>query len=151
MHYLETSAFTKLYIDEVGTATMLQVASESPPESLVLLSLTRVEFHSALRKRERIGDLQGREVEDIVSAMRGHFDEERFFTIPISEALLEEASGLIDRHPLRAYDALQLAGCVLLRRWVDRTEPVVFVCSDNLLIRAAELESLEVLNPARVG
>jgi hypothetical protein len=65
---------------------------------------------------------------------------------PVTEAVLEEATGLLDRHPLRAYDAIQLAGCLALRERVS--EPPSFVCSDHQLLLAAEREGLDVLNPA---
>jgi predicted nucleic acid-binding protein len=69
-----------------------------------------------------------------------------FLTQLVTDAVLEEAAGLLDRHPLRAYDAVQLAGCKILQSSLG--EPVAFVCSDHQLLRAAESEGLQVVNPA---
>ena len=58
---------------------------------------------------------------------------------------MEEAARLIDRHPLRAYDALQLAGCLVVRHGMP--EPVTFVCADTRLCEAAGREGLAAINP----
>ena len=50
------------------------------------------------------------------------------------------------RHPLRAYDAIQLAGCLALGSRM--TERPSFVCSDHRLLRAAEGEGFTALDPA---
>jgi predicted nucleic acid-binding protein len=63
----------------------------------------------------------------------------------VTDAVLEEAGGLLDRYPLRAYDAVQLAGCKILQSGLGET--VTFVCSDHQLLRAAESEGLPVINP----
>ncbi len=52
---------------------------------------------------------------------------------------------MTDRHSLRAYDALQIAGCLVARRGV--AELLTFVCADERLGKAASLEGLTVLNP----
>ena len=55
-YYLDTSAFVKLFVEEEGTDQMLKLLS-APDNSFVLLSLARVEFRSALRRRQRAGDI----------------------------------------------------------------------------------------------
>jgi predicted nucleic acid-binding protein len=50
---------------------------------------------------------------------------------------------MIDRYPLRAYDAVQLAGCLVL----SAIEDLTFVCSDLQLLEAARSEQLSVLDP----
>jgi predicted nucleic acid-binding protein len=65
---------------------------------------------------------------------------------PVTEAIIEEAAALLDRHPLRAYDAVQLAGCLSLRSRLS--ERPWFLCSDRQLLRAAEQEGLTALDPA---
>jgi hypothetical protein len=75
-----------------------------------------------------------------------HFDG-FFLRQAMSEAVLDAACGLIDNHPLRAYDAIQLSGCLALRSSNTHEHPV-FVCSDHNLLAAAEAEGLLVWNPA---
>ena len=68
-----------------------------------------------------------------------------FLVQPSTAAVVEDAARLIDRHPLKAYDALQLAGRLMARRGTPA--PVTFVCADTRLCDAARVEGLTVLNP----
>lgn len=69
-----------------------------------------------------------------------------FFVVqPLTELVIQEAAALLDRHTLRAYDAVQLAGCIMLRARIGRH--ATFVCSDRQLLKAAEAEGMTVLDP----
>ena len=72
--------------------------------------------------------------------------ESKFIKQMMDDSLIDVATGLVDRHPLRAYDAVQLAGCIMLRTNSGGDEPT-FVCSDRRLIEAAEAEGLSALDP----
>jgi predicted nucleic acid-binding protein len=54
---------------------------------------------------------------------------------------------LIDRHYLRALDAIQLATAVAARDTLRNIAELTFVCTDERLIRAAQAEGFRVLNP----
>ena len=100
----------------------------------------RRESRSTVRRREHEGDISGSDAERIEE------DASLSFLLqPSTSAVMEEAARLTDRHPLRAYDALQIAGCLVARRGV--AEPLTFVCADERLCEAASLERLTVLNP----
>ena len=142
--YLDTSALLKLYVEEVGTERVARAVEEAEDGRIVILDLTPVEARSAIRRREREGDIASadadrvlRQIEDDASAL--------FLVQPSTSAVIEEAARLIDRHPLRAYDALQLAGCLVVRAGMP--EPVTFVCADARLCEAAASEGLTTLNP----
>ena len=70
---------------------------------------------------------------------------ERFLTQDLSSAMMSEAARLIDAHLLRTLDALQLAGCLEIRR--ERLVEPTFVCADIHLLEAATQEELDILNP----
>ena len=69
----------------------------------------------------------------------------RYFVQPLTEAVFREARRLIDGRPLKALDALQLAGCLNIRTNV--TPPLTFVCADTRLCEAAILEGVDTINP----
>jgi predicted nucleic acid-binding protein len=145
VYYLDTSALVKLYIREQGTEQMLRLADPADGHTLAILGLTRVEFRAAVRQRERAGDV----THDIADNLIGGMDEHlaNFFLVqPLTDLVIQEAAALLDRHALRAYDAVQLAGCVMLRARLGRH--ATFVCSDRQLVKAAEDEGMTVLEPS---
>jgi predicted nucleic acid-binding protein len=145
LYFLDTSAVAKLYIREPGTDQMVRLTT-GKGNRFVLLAITQVEFRSAVRRRQREGDLDRVEAEALLQDFAMHFDG-FFLRQAMSEAVIDTACGLIDNHPLRAYDAVQLAGCLALRSSNAHEHPT-FVCSDNNLLAAAEAEGLLVWNPA---
>src|SRR5262249_6192550 len=90
--------------------------------TLIVLSLSVVELRSAVERRIRSGDIQPAAAQVILRSFRQHV-ESLFVTQAASEDLLKFACDLVGVHGLRAYDAVQLAGCL-----VQQTRPV-FVCS----------------------
>ena len=95
---------------------------------------------------QRAGDIERTVAAEIINRFTQH-TETMFIQQASTEAVLDTASGLIDRYPLRAYDAIQLAGCLALKAVSGKEEPV-FVCSDHPLLEAAESERLRSLDPS---
>lgn len=145
-YYLETSALVKLYVRESGTERVLALANRTSENRLAILALTQVEFWSAVRRRERAGEIPTPVATQMLDAFKRHL-ETRFASQTVTNFVLDIASVLVDRHALRAYDAVQLAGYVALRGTAGAEDPV-FVCSDRALLTAARQEGLAVLDPS---
>ena len=142
--YLDTSALIKLYVEEEGDERVVEAAEGAPDGRIVILVLAQLEARSAIRRREREGDIATADVDRVLRQIEDDCST-LFLTQPLSSPVMEEAARLIDRHPLRAYDALQLAGGLVVREGVG--EPVTFVCADARLCEAAANEGLPTLNP----
>lgn len=145
LYFLDTSALTKLYVREPGSDFMLGLANETRRGQFVLLSIASVELRSAVRRRERDGDIGREDAEQILESFSTHL-ESQFLRQPLTETLLDSANDLIDRHTLRAYDAVQLAGCLALRSSSSEGD-LTFLCADRALCRAAVSEEISVINP----
>ena len=144
VYYLDTSVLVKLYIREPGTEQMIGLASTGQGHSLAVLSLARVEFRSAIRQRQRAGDVSHEATDGLIRMMENHF-QGMFLVQLVNEEVIEQAAALLDLYPLRAYDAAQLAGCLALgSRMIERPS---FVSSDQRLLRAAEGEGFPTLDP----
>lgn len=145
LYYLETSALVKLYVREPGTDRMLRLASRAANHRLAVLALAEVEFRSAVRRREREGDIDPALATRLIERFAQQ-QEARFMRQLVNDQVLDRALDLIDRHPLRAYDAVQLAGCLVLKSTSPGEVPI-FVCADRQLVAAAEAEGLAALDP----
>ncbi len=66
---------------------------------------------------------------------------------PLNASVIETAKELVERHPLRAMDAVQLASCCSVRTITNMSD-IVFVSSDEALLAAASAEGFQILNPA---
>lgn len=142
--YLDTSALLKLYIEEDGADRVTRVMEDAEDGQVVILDLTKVEARSAVRRREREGDIAAGDADRVLRQIEDDASS-NFLVQPSTSAVIEEAARLIDRHPLRAYDALQLAGCLVVREGMP--EPVTFICADARLCNVATNEGLATLNP----
>jgi len=144
LYFLDTSALVKLYVQEAGTDRLLRLVGASTETRLALLSLSVVEVRSAIRRRQRTGDIDQDAADFVLGALQKHL-ESRYLRKSINDTLIDTALDAVDRYALPAYDAMQLAGCLVLcaserRSWT-------FVCSDQQLLEAARSADLSVLDP----
>ncbi len=145
LYYLETSALVKLYVREPGTERLLSLADRSSENRLAILALAQVELRSAIRRRERNGEIPAVAAAQLLEVFKRHV-ESRFITQTVTDYVLDIASMLLDRYPLRAYDAVQLAGYIALKSSAGADVPT-FVCSDQELLSAAVQEGIPILDP----
>ncbi|MGH9392791.1 MAG: type II toxin-antitoxin system VapC family toxin [Terriglobales bacterium] len=146
--FLDTSALVKLYIEEAGSASLEAVVRASGMQ-VAISALGAVEFRAAIRARERQRALSSEQAAVALAsfsawAARGLLQQ------ALTEAVLAAAGQFLDRHPLRAPDALQLASCVALHHH-QPAAPLCFVCCDQALLRAAAAEEIPHWDPAAGG
>jgi predicted nucleic acid-binding protein len=146
LYYLETSALVKLYIREPGTERLLQLVRSASENRFAVLSLSQVEFRSAIRRRERVGDLDAKIAGLVLDRFQQHM-ETKFLRQPLAESMLDAACEMVERYALRAYDAVHLAACLALKA-VSGPESPTFVCADRQLLQSAMSERLPVLDPS---
>ena len=144
-YYLDTSALVKLYVREPGTERLLALAARSSETRLAILALAQVELRSAVRRRERTGEIPSPVASQLLETFRRHV-EGRFLVQMVTDFVLDRSCALVDSYALRAFDAVQLAGYMVLKSAGGPDVPV-FVCSDQELLSAAEREGALVLDP----
>jgi hypothetical protein len=69
--------------------------------------------------------------------------------VAITPTLIMQACALVQVHPLRAYDAIHLAGALAIQRILQQQElpAALFVAADDVLLAAATAEGFVVDNP----
>jgi uncharacterized protein len=145
LYYLDTSALVKLYVQEPGTDRLLRLAGDLVGNKLAVLALSPVEARSAIRRRERAGDIDSQTATLVLDRLRRHM-ETLYLRQVVDDLVLDGALEMIDRYALRAYDAIQLAGCLALKA-ISGSEVPVFACSDRQLLEAARSELLPTFDP----
>jgi uncharacterized protein len=145
MLFVDTSCLVKLYHSEVGSATLFQFLRKRRLP-LVISFVTPLEYHSALAKRVRVGDLTTTDFN--LLTRRFNTAQGTFLQTPFSDALLTKAIALIAKHStqlsLKTLYALQLASALQF------SGQTVFVSADQALCNIAALEGLPTFNPLMV-
>ena len=144
LYFLDTSALVKLYVQESGTDRLLLLVSNQPENRFAVSAISAVEARSAIRRRQRAGDID-RNIADLLLDLLQKHIETTFIRQVINDAVIDSALEMVDRYALRAYDAIQLAACLVLS--AIEPQAFTFVCSDHQLLDAAGSEQLRVLDP----
>jgi uncharacterized protein len=149
IYYCDSSAITKVYLEETGSSFMREIRRNMPNNDIFVNDIAGPEVLSAMHRRFRTGDL----TVEIISEARKNFKrdyQEYFHRISLLEPILDLAMQLIERHPLRGYDSVQLATALYFQNVLSafNGREVTFLGSDKVLNNAAKNEGLTVINPS---
>ncbi len=147
-YYLDTSALIKRYVTETGSRWMANIVSAAPTPLLFTSRLTIVEVRSVLARRRRESSITKKNHIDALAAfVEDSLTQYRF--IELDTPIIDLAGELLDRHPLRAYDAVQLASALRINQVLGTANLSVptFLSADNHLLVAAQAEDLPTDNP----
>lgn len=134
--YADTSALAKRFWRESGTELVLRVMKDA--EAVASVTLGYVELVSATFRAARRGDVSSEDVPKVLAAMQR--DWEDLVRIPADDSLIRDAAELVQKHPIRAYDAMHLAAAL---RWQSNIgEGALFLAFDRELLVAARSEGL---------
>jgi predicted nucleic acid-binding protein len=134
--YADTSSIVKLYLEEEGSEEVRNQARTAVRFASSLLAYAEVRATLAAAVR------QGRHTsEEHLIAVR-EFDTRwsNMTRVGIDDGLVLLAGDLVERHPLRGFDALHLASALTLER--ESSETVTFSAFDDRLLEAAAAEGL---------
>jgi uncharacterized protein len=138
--FADSSALVKLYVAEMHYEAVREIT-----EPIVVSVLAAVEVPAALWRKHRMGEISASDA----AILRAEFDADmagddlpapRFAVVAAGDDVLAAASEAVARHPLWAYDAVQLASALVVRRALDGLDG--FVAFDGTLRAAAAAEGL---------
>ena len=152
-YYFDSSGIVKYYIPEQGSQWVNRVVDSQTKEGkwqyyIAIAQIGIVEVAAAMAKRRRMAQISSREQEKTLGLFSRHH-RERYAVLRTEDTTIKLATELTQHHPLRAYDAVQLATALLLNRslLIDKLPPLTFVAADDALCQAARLEGLPTENP----
>jgi len=132
--YMDTSCLAKLYLLEEGSVRMREsaFAAGQVTTSKIAYAETRATLARALRE----GRIDNAEFDEA----RQKFEREwpDLTASEVSDSVLQEAGNLVDKHPIRGFDAIHLASAEHTRAM--NIAQVVFATADRRLRDAADAE-----------
>jgi predicted nucleic acid-binding protein len=143
MNYFDSSALIKRFVEEPGSARVEALIEAEPPPATSKVAYAEV--HAGLARKLRERGLTP-------AAHRGAartFDADwpAYVRVELVEPLLILARDLIQRRPLRGFDAIHLASALRLRDQIGAE--VRFVAADDRLLSAAAGEGLATVDVRR--
>jgi uncharacterized protein len=147
-YFLDSSALAKRYVDEPGSAWIQTLAEPQTHNRIIVVRMAWVEVLSALGRRQREGRLSADAISETAQAFRRDWDTQ-YQVVELDRQLAETAGSLVRTHPLRAYDAMQLAAALRVRDFFAQAGGVepLFLSSDSRLLAVAVAEGLATDNP----
>jgi predicted nucleic acid-binding protein len=144
-YFFDASALVKAYIHEPGSRWVRQVLGRGTTRAFIS-PLSGTEVLAAIARKQRLGELDLAARERIAAAFRKDY-RRRYTHTALTAAVIEEAMALVLAHPLRGYDAVQLASALLLPAVSTRLRPLFFVSADSALLRVARQMGLATEDP----
>ena len=143
MNYFDTSALIKRFVEEPGSELVEALTLGEP--TIATSKLAYAEIHAGLGRKLRAHELSAtahRRTSHLFDA-----DWVTYIRVELVDQLLIIARDLIQRHPLRGFDAIHLASAIRLRDQLG--ESVQLIAADHRLLVAAAEEQLETMDVRR--
>jgi predicted nucleic acid-binding protein len=133
--FFDTSALSKRYVEEPGSEQVRSLCSTA--DALGVSVLVVPELISTLCRLVREGRLSPENYQSLKSAVQTDLADADL--CDLSQDAFDQALHCLERHPLRALDALHVGSALVY-------QPDIFVSADRRQIEAADREGLAVLD-----
>jgi len=140
MNYLDTSSLIKRFVTEKGSPRVESLVSQRG--HVATAKIAYAEVYAGLARKHREGHLPGSQY--ALACRQFESDWRAYVRLDLQDEILSLARDLIQRHPLRGFDAIHLASALSLKTALG--EDVTFAAADERLLRAARAERLRPLN-----
>jgi predicted nucleic acid-binding protein len=140
-------------VAEVGSAWIISITDPAAGNHIYVANLAGVEVPAAINRRVREGSVNAADAAAGLANFQNDFANQ-YNVIEVTDAIITSAGALTSRHPLRAYDAVQLAVALEVNQQIQAlgSQPagilsLTMICADRNLNAAAMAEGLGVDNP----
>ncbi len=115
---------------------------------MIIVAVTPVEMIAAIARRVRGGTMTLENATTAFNLIRSDV-QTGYQVVELTDAVIARAMRLAERHALRGYDAVQLAGALEVNALLLGSDlpPITFVSADAELNGVAVIEGLPVENP----
>lgn len=149
-YFLDTSALVKRHIAEPGHAWVRALCDPSTGNTIVVCEVALVEVTATFARmaRETPRRIRLARRDRLIADFEAVFLRQ-YTVVQVNHTLLARAAALCRIHPLRAYDAVQLAAAIIRRDddLVAGNPAPIFVCADRNLLAVAQANGFVVEDP----
>ena len=144
----DSSGLVKRYVDEVGSDWIRAIVVPASANIVSIADITRAEVTSAFARRTREGIITLDERDALMQTCQAHCTTQ-YRIVPTQPVIIDLATELLQRHPLRACDAVQLASASIVNQSLIAYgfPPLIFITADDRLIAAARGAAVTAENP----
>lgn len=143
-YFFDASAIVKRYLREAGSEWVRQILVREQPR-IFISSLSGVEVLAAIMRKGRSGETRPPERDKALRAFRREFTT-NYALVPPVPMVIHKAMDLLLTHPLRAYDAVQLASAFALPP-SPHGATLTFVSADERLLSITRTFGFATENP----
>ena len=147
VYYADTSVLAKRHLVEKGRTWIRSLTKPATNNTICTAQISLVELYSALNRHLRkksISQLRYLRLSSVVNQIWNS----QYLIIATTGQVLESARQLVERYPLKAYDAVQLASAIEARQLVrPGLPPITFLSADKQLLSAAQAEGFVTDDP----
>ena len=146
--YADSSVLVKRHVQEIGSSWFQNLVLPSQNNSVITAKLSIVEVFSAFNRRKREATISQVDYNDFAKDFLTISNNE-YHLLDLSDSIIAESQRLLETHPLRAGDAIQLATAIYARNMLQNSQLLspIFLASDNNLLDAAITEGFTTDDP----
>jgi uncharacterized protein len=146
--YADSSVLVKRHVSEIGSVWFQNLVLPASNNSMITAKLSIIEVFSAFNRRKREATISQIDYNDFAIDFALNSNNE-YHLLDLTDSIIVESQRLLETHPLRAGDAIQLATAIYARNMLQNSglSAPIFLASDNQLLDAAIIEVFITDNP----
>jgi uncharacterized protein len=146
--YADSSVLVKRHVSEIGSVWFQNLVLPASNNSMITAKLSIIEVFSAFNRRKREATISQIDYNYFAIDFVSNSNNE-YHLLDLTDSIIVESQRLLETHPLRAGDAIQLATAIYARNMLQNSglSAPIFLASDNKLLDAAIAEGFIIDNP----
>lgn len=143
--YADSSALVKRHVPEIGSAWFQALAAPAAGNVITTARMSLAEVYSALNRRIREATLDAADYIQVVMDFNA-LCASQYTLVELTAHVVERARLLLERYPLRAYDAVHLSSALIANDALVAAglPALTFLSADQRLLSVAQAERVMV-------
>lgn len=148
IYYADSSVLVKRHVQEIGSVWFQNLVLPASNNSIITAKLSIIEVFSAFNRRKREATISQTDYNDFAKDFSAISNNE-YHLLDLTNSIIVESQRLLETHPLRAGDSIQLASAIYARNMLQNSQlpAPIFLASDDKLLDAATAEGFTTDNP----